>query len=348
VNLPIDVSLKQNYKGLWKAILSAFFGVIGITLLLFLNAIIKLQPSLQVQVKWPVIILSILLNGAWIYLLITLRKSVKKWLLFYFGITLVLGLILFDMTVYFVQDKILFEQPKLTEQGKEYVSNTFRQLTDITIKTNDQTTLRGWMIHNSVEEKSPLIIYFGGNNENVPPSFFNRLSGWNIAFVNYRGYGLSGGNPSETNLKADALIIYDTLSQRKDVDNRDIVIIGRSLGTGVATYIANVRAVSGVVLISPYDSMVSVVEDLFPLFPFRFVNNHFDSIDLAASITSPVLSFIGENDYTIRPQRSNLLLSKWGGEKQSRLVQGANHNSILSNSILNEEINKFLNYIQSR
>lgn len=348
-NLPIDLILKRSYKGAWIAILSVFFGTIGVALLLSLDAIVKLQPSLQFQLKWPVIFLSIIFNGACIGLLFMLRNSFgKRLLLLSFVATLALGLILFETTVFYAQDKILFEQPKLTEQGKDYISKTFRHLEDITIETKEKIKLKGWMIQNSKEEKSPLIIYFGGNNENVPPSFFNNLSGWNIAFINYRGYGLSGGTPTETNLKIDALIIYDTLSQRSDVDNRDIVVVGRSLGTGLATYIANERTVSGVVLISPYDSMVHVVKDLFPLFPTKFVNNHFNSIDLAGLITSPVLGIIGENDHTIRPQRSNLLLNKWTGEKQTRIVQGAHHNNILNNSILNEEINEFLKYIRNK
>jgi cephalosporin-C deacetylase-like acetyl esterase len=330
-------------------ILFVIFGTTGISLLFFINAIVKLQPSLLVQVKWPVIILSIILNGTYIYLLFKLRRSYgKKLLLISIIATFALGLTLFETTIFYAQGKILFEQPKLTELGKDYITNTFRHIEDITIETKDQIKLKGWMIHNSKEKKSPLIIYFGGNNENVPPSFFNNLNGWDIVFVNYRGYGVSEGIPTETNLKADALIIYDSVSQRKDIDNQQIVIIGRSLGSGVATYIAKEREVSGVVFISPYDSMVHVVEDLFPLFPSRFVINHFNSIDLAASINSPVLSFIGENDNTIRPQRSYSLLSKWSGEKKTRIVQGANHNSILNNDILREDIISFLKDIRRR
>ena len=74
---------------------------------------------------------------------------------------------------------------------------------------------------------------------------------WSLALVNYRGYGASEGKPSERSFFADALVVFDTLTRRPDVDASRIVLFGRSLGSAVATYVAAERPVAGVVRCHP-------------------------------------------------------------------------------------------------
>lgn len=342
-DLQLEISLKRTGKSSWLAFLSVLIGALGVVLVLFIPTIMKIQPSILLQVQWPVIALTLLLIGTCVWLLLKVRwRYNRNKLLLIAGATLALGLILFEFTVYYAQDKIIYMQPKLTIEGKDYITNTFQNVEEISIKTDDQITLKGWLIRNSQEKQAPLMIYFGGNNENVPPNFLSNLTGLNIAFVNYRGYGLSGGTPSEITIKADGLTIYDTLAQYNYVDNQKIIISGRSLGSGVATYVSSKRAVMGVIFISPYDNMIRVVQDLFPIFPSMLARNHFNSIELAPSISSPVLSFIGEKDETVIPQRSDSLLNQWAGEKQFVYIPGANHNNILTYPIISEETKKFL------
>src|SRR5437867_613837 len=99
----------------------------------------------------------------------------------------------------------------------------------------DGARLRGW-IRVPTTTPAPLVLYFGGNAEEVSWTFADRRwpREWAIAAVNYRGYGASEGVPGEVTLIADALAIYDTAAARPDVDPRRIVAVGRSLGAGVA------------------------------------------------------------------------------------------------------------------
>src|SRR5262245_62679558 len=90
---------------------------------------------------------------------------------------------------------------------------------------------------------------------------------WSLALVNYRGYGESDGNPSETTLFGDALAVFDALASRPEIDRARIVLVGRSLGSGVATYVASERPVAAVVLISPYDSMTAIARRHYPWLP---------------------------------------------------------------------------------
>jgi pimeloyl-ACP methyl ester carboxylesterase len=195
----------------------------------------------------------------------------------------------------------------------------------------DGTEVRGWFVKNSQDEKSKLIIYFGGNAEEVSWMIdeMKKFKGWSAVLMNYRGYGLSDGKPGEKSLSNDSLEIFDYFSGRKDVDSKKIVIIGRSIGTGVAVYIAHERNVAGIILVSPYDSLSSVARGIFPYLPVSFILKHrFDSISIAPDIKAPALVLVASGDKTIPPAHSRKLAEKWGGNVEIKEIRGADHNSI--------------------
>jgi uncharacterized protein len=85
--------------------------------------------------------------------------------------------------------------------------------------------------------------------------------------MNYRGYGGSSGKPSETGLIADALVLFD----RVHADHPHIVVIGRSLGSGIAVHIASVRPIERLVLVTPYDSLLKIAASQFRYFPLSWL-----------------------------------------------------------------------------
>jgi len=151
---------------------------------------------------------------------------------------------------------------------------------EIAFATADGPQVRGRLAPASRGGPAPLIVYYGGNAEDATGQAFEPWPAeWALALVNYRGYGASEGRPSERALCADALVVLDALARRPDVDAARIVLVGRSLGTGVATQVAGQRPVQGVVLISPYDSMVALARDHYPFLPVRWLLRHrFDSV----------------------------------------------------------------------
>ena len=120
-------------------------------------------------------------------------------------------------------------------------------------------------------EKAPLILYFGGNADDAREfvRVTRPLMGYDIVTLNYRGYVESSGTPSEKALYKDALAQYDTFAK-----GRDVIVVGRSLGTGVATYVAAQREVKGLVLITPYDSILSMAQRKYPYFPIDVLLKH--------------------------------------------------------------------------
>lgn len=173
------------------------------------------------------------------------------------------------------------------------------------------------------------VIYFGGNAEDVSQNiapFRQTLSGYDIYLVNYRGYGGSEGKPSEAALYEDALMVYDHL---KD-DYEAISIIGRSLGSGVATYVASRRDVERLALISPYDSIVNVAREAYPIFPVSLLlRDKYNSAARAHLISAPTLMIIAENDEIISRRRSEALAEKFDpAQLQKTVIPGTNHQTV--------------------
>src|SRR5258706_12931853 len=131
---------------------------------------------------------------------------------------------------WFAQDHLVFfPQPVVS------TAHLPAEAQPLEIVATDGTRLRGWMRAASAIP-APVVLYFGGNAEEVSGTLADPRwpRDWAIIAVNYRGYGASEGAPGESALVADALVIYDTVVARPEVDAGRVVAFGRSLGTGVA------------------------------------------------------------------------------------------------------------------
>ena len=194
----------------------------------------------------------------------------------------------------------------------------------------DGTKLRGW-IRVASPTPAPAVMYFGGNAEEVSGTLADPRwpRDWTIVAINYRGYGTSEGAPSESALVSDALVIYDTIAARSDVDSRRIVAFGRSLGTGVAVKLAAARPLAGVILASPYDSLVALGRTHYPLLPVSLLLRHrFDSAADARNVHASLLAIVAEHDSIIPVERSQSLYDAWAGPKTWLVVPGTDHNTL--------------------
>jgi pimeloyl-ACP methyl ester carboxylesterase len=176
------------------------------------------------------------------------------------------------------------------------------------------------------------LIYFGGNAEDVSlnlPAFSAAFPEHSLYLLHYRGYGESSGEPSEEALHADALALYDKVH----AEHADVTIVGRSLGSGVATRLASERPVSRLVLVTPYSSIVELAADQYPYFPVRWLlKDKFESWRYAARITTPTLLVAAEHDEVIpRSSTESLFHHFLPGIAEMKIIRDTGHNSI-SNS----------------
>jgi len=225
----------------------------------------------------------------------------------------------FPLLMYLAQDSLIFHPQRLPEAQRIAVAQK-SNVESVFLDAADGTRLHAWHV-----KGEPLILYFGGNAEEVSwmlDSVARRTPGIGWLLVDYRGYGASGGSPSEKNLVADALRWYDTYKVNKTY------VFGRSLGSGVAVQLAAARPLAGVILVAPFDSLVEVAKHYYPFLPVNWMLKHrFDSVALAPKISAPLLCIVATQDEIIPAQHSKRLFEAWGGDKQWVGLVGAGHNS---------------------
>ncbi|MEX2150409.1 MAG: alpha/beta hydrolase [Steroidobacteraceae bacterium] len=187
------------------------------------------------------------------------------------------------------------------------------------------------------------LLYFGGNAEDVAynlESFTAAFPGHSIYLVNYRGYGGSSGEPTESGLTADAVAVFDQLARQHSA----ISVIGRSLGSGVAAHLASVRAVHRLVLVTPFDSLVNVARAHFRYFPVSLLmRDRYDAGRLVPSIRAPALIIIAAHDEIIPRARSDALMAAFGPARaRVTVLDGVGHNDLDGRAQYLESIAEFL------
>jgi pimeloyl-ACP methyl ester carboxylesterase len=191
------------------------------------------------------------------------------------------------------------------------------------------------------------IVFFYGNGMTLlgTPHIRQRLGdlGYGVACVEYAGYGVSSGSPSEHGCyrSADAAITY--LLQQASATLDRIALIGWSLGSAVAMDLASRRAVRAQVLLSPMTSLFATAVDLARLGKTTFTMGPFDALSRAKSVECPTLIVSGSNDKLTRPWMANELTKSMG--RRARLVNlpGVGHNDMpISGNRLWDVVTDFL------
>ena len=206
-----------------------------------------------------------------------------------------------------------------------------------TKKTEHHELIRTYNIQNEEihvislnQNKKNAIIYFGGRSEAVANNIHNFKKAFPnhaVYLVNYRGYGGSSGEPTETNLFYDAQFIYKEISKTHE----NISIIGRSLGTGVATYIAESREINKLVLVTPYDSILHMAQDKYPFYPISLIlKDQYNSIQRVSNLKIPTLIFLAQEDKTIKSKYSNSLIQAFNPSVLTiKTIKDSGHKTIV-------------------
>ena len=238
------------------------------------------------------------------------------------------------VVLYLVQDRLIFYPQRLTEARRAEVAKRFPAVSEITLAAADGTRLHAWHVKSSISDSGPLVLYFGGNAEEVSWMLEaigdpqrGETPGVDWLLADYRGYGASEGSASERALLADALALYDWAARLPGAQARQTHVFGRSLGSAMAVHVAAQRAVAGVILVTPFDSLVAVAKHYYPYLPVGWMLKHrFDSISHAPRLRAPLLCFIAEHDDVIPPVHGERLFAAWGGTKHRVLLANSRHN----------------------
>ena len=232
--------------------------------------------------------------------------------------------------VWVVQDRLLFYPQAATGEARAPAG---WRVEPVRHHTADGVVLEGALLL-PPRERPPVVLYYGGNAEEAlafAPAAEATYGQRAVLLMNYRGYGLSGGTPSERAIVRDALELYDWIAKRPDLDAAHIALHGRSLGSGVAVQVAAARpAACRVVLTSPYDSVSDVAGRIYPWLPVKWLARHpFDSAARAPGVRVPAQIFIAENDTLIPPSHSERLASLWGAPVERVRLSGRGHDDVM-------------------
>jgi pimeloyl-ACP methyl ester carboxylesterase len=173
------------------------------------------------------------------------------------------------------------------------------------------------------------LIYFGGNAEDVSrnlPEFAEAFPEYAVYLLNYRGFGGSGGSPSEAAIAEDALALFDQVY----ASHPQVSLIGRSLGSGVAVRLASQRPMQNLILVTPYNSLEEIAARQYPWVPVKWLlKDRFESGKYAAHIHVPTLLLAASDDEVIPRASTQRLLENFPqGVAVLRVVPDSGHNSI--------------------
>lgn len=226
-----------------------------------------------------------------------------------------------------LQTNLIFYPGKLP---KDYRFDLRDSNEELSLNTTDGEEINALFYPGSKKE---VILYFHGNagdlsNWQYISEDFTNL-GYNFLIIDYRGYGKSSGTITEKGLYADAEAAYQFLIDEKRFRPDDIIIYGRSIGTGVAVELAIRHAVKGLILEAPYTSLKTLANEKMPfLLPSLFLRFHFDNIGKINSVKSPVLFIHGGKDTLIPPSHTDKLHEHFRGKKKKVIIQNGSHNDL--------------------
>ncbi|GGD12609.1 alpha/beta hydrolase [Hyunsoonleella pacifica] len=265
-----------------------------------------------------------------------IKRKLKK-----LAIVLLTLYVMISAGLYFMQEKLLF-LPSVLEDNYQYEFNY--DFEELNFKTDDGAVLNA--IHFKVENPKGVILYFHGNAGDLSrwgkiTEFFVEKD-YDVLVMDYRTYGKSTGKLSENAFYSDAQLFYDFLKTKYNEGR--ITVYGRSLGTGIATYIASQNTPKQLILETPYYSMVDVGKHRFPFLPVETLLKYkFPTYQFIQNVTCPITMFHGLNDRVV-PYKSAEKLFKVTPKGKGVLVtiDEANHSNIIEFKTYHNTIEELL------
>ena len=200
--------------------------------------------------------------------------------------------------LYFYQRNLLYH-PNENNYSGDKISVDIEK---VKITTSDNIELLGWYHEKNLKDFKTLIFFHGnaGSLENRIHKL-NHFQDMNINFliIAWRGFSGNSGKPSEQGLYVDGKSAIDWLI-KKGVSKKNLVLYGESLGTGVVTHLAQKKSFAGVILETPFTSMIDAAKKFYPYIPVNLLlKDKFENYKKIKNINSPILIMHGELDQIV-------------------------------------------------
>lgn len=242
---------------------------------------------------------------------------------FWFGI---LFYVILSLLVFFVQEYFMFHPEKLPEDFEYKYDEPFEELF---FEVEDGVRING--LRFTVNNSRGLVIYFHGNTRSIKgwskyAQDFTRSS-YDVLLIDYRGFGKSTGKRAEKAIYRDSQYVYNEMRQTYDQDN--IIIYGRSMGSGFAAKLASKNKVKMLILDAPYYSLSQLTSQWLFFLPLSILLKYHIRTDIWIKyVRCPIYIIHGTDDHLI-PYRSSVRLRK-EAPLAIRLIpiHGGKHNNL--------------------
>jgi hypothetical protein len=228
------------------------------------------------------------------------------------------------------QDQLLFQPSSRLLATPDDAGMSYET---VHLDTEDGETLHGWWIP-APDVSRGTLLFFHGNAGNISGRLesvqqFHQL-GLNVLIVDYRGYGQSTGSPSEAGIYRDAAACWQYLAETKGVAPQEIVIFGRSMGGGAATWLATREQPGAVILESVFTNVPDIGAHHYSFLPVRaLATNQFDNESRVAEIKAPKLFIHSRGDRVVPFELGRQVYEAAAEPKQFLEIEGGHNDGFL-------------------
>ena len=242
--------------------------------------------------------------------------------------------------LYIFQEKLIFFPQKL---DKNYQFHFEEKFEEINIKTSDEKILNGLLF--LADSSKGLIFYLHGNAGNL--SSWGEVAktyidfNYDVFILDYRGYGKSEGEINgQSELFEDSQIAYNELMKRYNEDK--IIVLGYSIGTGLASKLASTNNPKLLILQAPYYNLTDLMQQKFSFIPTFILNYKFETNEYLKVCKTSVVIFHGNLDEVIYYGSSLKLKEEFKLQDILITLKGQGHNGMTENEDYKNEMKKIL------
>lgn len=248
-----------------------------------------------------------------------------------------IGLLLF-----YFQEKLLFRPEKVDRHTSYDWGIPYRELN---LMENERSNLNIIQFTTSADSLRGVVLYFHGNRNNIGwyarfAPYFTR-NGYEVWMIDYPGYGKSTGTFSEQKIYEWALLLYKLA--RTHFQPAQIILYGKSMGTGIASQLAAVRDCRRLILETPYYDFPSILRPYLFLYPLEYILRYqFPTYRYLPRVTAPITLLHGTADGIVRYSNAVHLLPLLKKEDELVTVPGGSHNNLYDYPMVSSKIDSLL------
>lgn len=254
--------------------------------------------------------------------------------------------VLLGVTLFFMQERMMFLARLPGRQLETTPRDAGFDYVDVNFETADGISLHGWYVY--ARNPRGTVLFLHGNAGNISHrldsiAIFHEL-GLDTFIIDYRGYGQSEGKPSEEGTYRDAEAAWQYLVTQRGQDPDRIIMFGRSMGGGVAAWLATRHKAAALIVESSFTSVVEMAAHLYPFMPVRLISRlQYPVADYVARAECPVL-IVHSRDDEIIPFAMGKALYEAAPAPKAFIELAGDHNNgfLLSRDHYREELAKFI------